>query len=222
MADRHAKDDLFTALASVAKALGNGNRAEIVDVLAQGERSVEEIAHEIDESMANTSHHLQLLHRSGLVRTRRAGTRVIYRLAGDRVGELWSALRDVAADHVAEVGVFAAAYLGDRAGVEQLSAEELDQSLSEGRIVVLDVRPSQEFEAGHIDGAYSAPVSELPDLVEHLPDAAEFVVYCRGPYCAYADEAIELLRTRGFVARRLDTGFPEWRRAGLPVAVSAQ
>jgi rhodanese-related sulfurtransferase/DNA-binding transcriptional ArsR family regulator len=222
MADRHAKDDLFTALASVAKALGNGHRAEIVDVLAQGERSVEEIAHEIDESMANTSHHLQLLHRSGLVRTRRAGTRVIYRLAGDRVGELWSALRDVAADHVAEVGVFAAAYLGDRAGVEQLSAEELDQRLSEGRIVVLDVRPSQEFEAGHIDGAYSAPVSELPHLVERLPDAAEFVVYCRGPYCAYADEAIELLRTRGFVARRLDTGFPEWRRAGLPVAVSAQ
>jgi rhodanese-related sulfurtransferase/DNA-binding HxlR family transcriptional regulator len=220
MADRYAKDELFRALASVAKALGNGHRAEIVDVLAQGERPVDEIAHEIDESMANTSHHLQLLHRSGLVRYRRVGTHVIYRLASDRVGELWAAIRDVAAEHVAEVDMLAAAYLGDRAGIEQLSSEELDQRISEGQIVVLDVRPSREFEAGHIDGAHSAPVSELPDLLERLPDAAEFVVYCRGPFCAYADEAIELLRARGFVARRLDTGFPEWRRAGLPVAVS--
>ena len=222
MADRYAKDALFTALASVAKALGNGHRAEIVDVLAQGERSVEEIAHEIDESMANTSHHLQLLSRAGLVRFRREGTRVIYRLASERVGELWSALRDVAAEHVAEVEVLAAVYLGDRAGVEQLSTEELDERLSDGRVVVLDVRPSREFEAGHIDGARSAPVSELPDLLDHLPAMAEFVVYCRGPFCVYADQAVQLLQARGFIARRLDSGFPEWRRAGLPVAASAR
>ena len=222
MADRYAKDALFTALASVAKALGNGHRAEIVDVLAQGERSVEEIAREIDQSVANTSHHLQLLSRAGLVRFRRKGTRVIYGLASERVGELWSALRDVATEHVAEVEVLAAAYLGDRAGVEQLSAEELDERLSDGRVVVLDVRPSREFEAGHIDGARSAPVSELPDLLDRLPAAAEFVVYCRGPYCVYADQAVQLLQARGFIARRLDSGFPEWRRAGLPVAASAR
>jgi rhodanese-related sulfurtransferase/DNA-binding HxlR family transcriptional regulator len=222
MADRYAKDALFTALASVAKALGNGRRAEIVDVLAQGERSVEEIAYEIDQTMANTSQHLQLLSRTGLVRSRREGTRVIYRLAGEHVGELWSALRDVAAEHVAEVEVLAAVYLGDRAGVEQLLAEDLDKRLSDGRVVVLDVRPSREFEAGHIDGARSAPVSELPDLLDHLPDTAEFVVYCRGPYCVYADQAVQLLQARGFTARRLDSGFPEWRRAGLPVAASAR
>jgi rhodanese-related sulfurtransferase len=222
VADRYAKDALFTALASVAKALGNGHRAEIVDVLAQGQRSVEEIAREIGQSVANTSHHLQLLSGAGLLRSRREGTRVIYGLVSERVGELWSALRDVAAEHVAEVEVLAAAYLGDRAGVEQLSAEELDERLSDGRVVVLDVRPSREFEAGHIDGARSAPVSELPELLDRLPDAAEFVVYCRGPYCVYADQAVQLLRARGFRARRLDSGFPEWRRSGRPVAASAR
>jgi rhodanese-related sulfurtransferase len=222
VADRYAKDALFTALASVAKALGNGHRAEIVDVLAQGQRSVEEIAREIGQSVANTSHHLQLLSGAGLLRSRREGTRVIYGLVSERVGELWSALRDVAAEHVAEVEVLAAAYLGDRAGVEQLSAEELDERLSDGRVVVLDVRPSREFEAGHIDGARSAPVSELPELLDRLPDAAEFVVYCRGRYCVYADQAVQLLRARGFIARRLDSGFPEWRRAGRPVAASAR
>jgi rhodanese-related sulfurtransferase/DNA-binding HxlR family transcriptional regulator len=222
VADRYAKDALFTSLASVAKALGNGHRAEIVDVLAQGERSVEEIANEIDQSIANTSHHLQLLSRAGLVRSRREGTRVIYRLTSERVGELWLALREVATEHVAEVEVLAAAYLGDRTGVEQLSAAELDGQLSDGRVVVLDVRPSREFDAGHIAGARSAPVSELPSLIDRLPDAAEFVVYCRGPYCIYADQAVQLLRARGFSASRLTSGFPEWRRAGLPVAASAR
>ena len=222
MADRYEKDALFTALASAAKALGNGHRAEIVDVLAQGERSVEELAHEIGQSVANTSHHLQLLSRAGLLRSRREGTRVIYRIASERVGELWSALRDVAAEHVAEVEVLAAAYLGDRAGVEELSAAEIAGRLSDRRVVVLDVRPSREYEAGHIAGARSAPVSELPDLLDLLPDTAEFVVYCRGPYCVYADQAVQLLRARGFSARRLSSGFPEWRRAGLPVAAFAR
>jgi rhodanese-related sulfurtransferase/DNA-binding transcriptional ArsR family regulator len=193
-----------------------------VDVLAQGERSVEEIAHEIDQSVANTSHHLQLLTHAGLLQSRREGTRVIYRLASERVGELWSALRDVAAEHVAEVEVLAAAYLGDRTGVEHLSAAELAGRLSDGRVVVLDVRPSREYEAGHIAGARSAPISELPDLLDRLPVPAEFVAYCRGPYCVYADHAVRLLQARGFSARRLSSGFPEWRRAGLPVAVLAR
>jgi rhodanese-related sulfurtransferase len=217
MASSSAKAALFDALASVAQALGSGRRAEIVDVLAQGERSVEEIANEISQSVANTSQHLQVLARSGLVRSRRDGTRIIYRLASERVGDLWAAVRDVAVRHVAEVGVLADEYLGERDGVEQLSAEELEQRLARDQVVVLDVRPEPEYRAGHIAGARSAPLPDLASLLPKLPRRREIVAYCRGPYCVYADDAVRLLRARGLKARRLDVGFPEWRRAGLPV-----
>src|SRR5919201_4646806 len=212
-----AKAALFDALASVAQALGSGRRAEIVDVLAQGERSVDELAGEISQSVANTSQHLQMLARAGLVRSRREGTRIIYRLASDRVAELWAAVRDVAVRHVAEVSVLADEYLGERDGVEQLSAEELQQRLERGNVVVLDVRPNAEFRSGHIAGALSAPLERLENRATALPQRREIVAYCRGPYCVYADDAVRLLRDRGFKARRLDVGFPEWRRAGLPV-----
>jgi rhodanese-related sulfurtransferase/DNA-binding HxlR family transcriptional regulator len=212
-----AKAALFDALASVAQGLGSGRRAEIVDVLAQGERSVEELAAEISQSVANTSQHLRVLARAGLVRTRREGTRVIYRLASERVGDLWAAVRDVAVRHVAEVSVLAEEYLGERDGVEQLSAAELEQRLASGQVVVLDVRPEPEYRAGHIAGARSAPMSSLEGLAPRLPRRREIVAYCRGPYCVYADDAVRLLRARGLKARRLDVGFPEWRRAGLPV-----
>ncbi len=218
MATRTAKDALFGAFASVAKALGNGHRAEIVDVLAQGERSVEELANEIGQSVANTSHHLRLLADSGLLMTRRDGTRIYYRLASERVGELWAALRDVAVEHVAEIEVLADAYLGTRDGVEQITAAELAERLARGRVVVLDVRPPDEYAAGHIAGARSAPFDELPDLIGTLPRSREVVAYCRGPYCVYADDAVRLLQSRGLRARRLDTGFPEWRRERLPTA----
>jgi rhodanese-related sulfurtransferase/DNA-binding HxlR family transcriptional regulator len=221
MAIGSAKAALFDALASVAQALGSGRRAEIVDLLAQGERSVEEIANEIDQSVANTSQHLQVLARSGLVRSRREGTRVFYRLASDRVGELWVAVRDVAVRHVAEVGVFADEYLGERDGVEQLSAEELARRLARDQVVLLDVRPEPEYRAGHIAGARSAPLAELPSLLPKLPRRREIVAYCRGPYCVYADDAVRLLRERGLKARRLDVGFPEWRRAGLPIETTS-
>jgi rhodanese-related sulfurtransferase len=214
---RRTKVALFDALASVAQALGNGRRAEIVDLLAQGERSVEDIASEISQSVANTSQHLQVLARTGLVRTRREGTRVFYRLASDRVSDLWAAARDVAARHVAEVSVLAEEYLGERDEIEQLSADELEQRLALGEVVVLDVRPEREFRAGHISGARSAPLPALEALVSKLPRRREIVAYCRGPYCVYADDAVRLLRARGLKARRLDVGFPEWRRAGLPV-----
>jgi rhodanese-related sulfurtransferase/DNA-binding transcriptional ArsR family regulator len=216
-----AKATLFDALASVAQALGSGRRAEIVDLLAQGERSVEEIASEISQSVANTSQHLQVLARAGLVRTRREGTRVFYRLASDRVGDLWAAVREVAVRHVAEVTVLADEYLGERDGVEQLSAVELAQRLERGDVVVLDVRPEPEYRAGHIPGARSAPLPELEALVSRLPRRAEIVAYCRGPYCVYADDAVRLLRQRGLKARRLDVGLPEWRRAGLPVEIAS-
>ena len=221
MASGSAKAALFDALASVAQTLGSGRRAEIVDLLAQAERSVEEIAHEIDQSVANTSQHLQVLARSGLVRSRRDGTRIFYRLASDRVGELWAAVRDVAVRHVAEVGVLADDYLGERDGVEQLSAEELARRLARDQVVLLDVRPEPEYRAGHIAGARSAPLPELPSLLPDLPRRREIVAYCRGPYCVYADDAVRLLRARGLKARRLDVGFPEWRRAGLPVEMAS-
>jgi rhodanese-related sulfurtransferase len=221
MASASAKAAMFDALASVAQALGSGRRAEIVDLLAQGERSVEEIAHEIDQTVANTSQHLQVLSRSGLVRSRREGTRIFYRLASDRVGELWTAVRDVAVRHVAEVGILADEYLGARDGVEQLSAEELEQRLARDQVVLLDVRPEPEYRAGHIAGARSAPLAELPTLLPKLPRRREIVAYCRGPYCVYADDAVRLLRQRGWKARRLDVGFPEWRRTGLPIEITS-
>jgi rhodanese-related sulfurtransferase/DNA-binding HxlR family transcriptional regulator len=216
-----AKGALFDALASVAQALGSGRRAEIVDVLAQGERSVDELAQEISQSVANTSQHLQVLARAGLVRSRREGTRIIYRLASDRVAELWAAVRDVAVRHVAEVSVLADEYLGGRDAVEQLSAQELAQRLERGDVVLLDVRPEVEFRAGHIAGARSAPLPVLDELATTLPKRREVVAYCRGPYCVYADDAVRLLRARGLKARRLDVGYPEWRRAGRPVEIAS-
>ncbi len=221
MASGSAKVALFDAQASVAQALGSGRRAEIVDLLAQGERSVEEIATEISQSVANTSQHLQVLARAGLVRSRREGTRVFYRLTSERVAELWTAVRDVAVRHVAEVGVLADEYLGARDEVEQLSAEELEQRLARDQVVLLDVRPEPEYRAGHIAGARSAPVDELPSLLAKLPRRREIVAYCRGPYCVYADDAVRLLLARGLKARRLDVGFPEWRRAGRPVELAS-
>ena len=221
MASGAAKVALFDALASVAQALGSGRRAEIVDILDQGERSVEDLAGEISQSVANTSQHLRVLARAGLVRTRREGNRVFYRLADDRVGELWAAVRDVAVRHVAEVSVLADEYLGERDGVEQVSAAELEQRLARGEVVVLDVRPEPEFRAGHIGGARSAPLPAIGLLAPKLPRRREIVAYCRGPYCVYADDAVRLLRARGLKARRLDVGFPEWRRAGLPVETAS-
>ena len=217
MASGVAKAALFDALASVAQAFGSGRRAEIVDVLAQGERSVDELAGEISQSVANTSQHLQVLARAGLVRSRREGTRVFYRLASERVSDLWAAVRDVAVRHVAEVSVLAEEYLGERDGVEQLSSTELEERLARGDVVVLDVRPEPEYRAGHIVGARSAPLPVLDSLAGKLPRRREIVAYCRGPYCVYADDAVRLLRERGLKARRLDVGYPEWQRAGLPV-----
>jgi rhodanese-related sulfurtransferase len=221
MADRAAKDALYDAFAEVAKALASGRRAEIADLLAQGERPVEEIAGEIGQSVANTSHHLRAMARAGLVATRRDGTRIFYRLAGERVGELWAALRDVAAEHVAGLDHLARAYLGERDGIEVVGRAELAARLERGEVVVLDVRPAAEFEAGHIRGARPAPIGELRRHLRALPPGAEVVAYCRGPYCVYADEAVRELARLGFRARRLIDGFPEWKQAGLPVAPAA-
>lgn len=219
MGERAAKDALFQGLAEVAKALASGRRAEIVDLLAQGERSVEEVAAELGQSVANTSHHLRAMARAGLLTTRRQGTRVYYALASDRVAELWAAMRDVAVDHVAGIERLAAAYLGHRDGVEVIGREELAARLDRDEVVVLDVRPGAEYTAGHIAGARSVPVAELRRHLRALPKTTEVVAYCRGPFCVYADDAVRELDRKGFRARRLVDGFPEWKRAGLPVAV---
>jgi rhodanese-related sulfurtransferase len=218
MGERAAKDALFDGFALVGKALGSGRRAELVDVLAQGERSVEELAGEIGQSVANTSQHLQQLLRAGLVRTRRDGTRVFYALASDRVRELWLLLREVAADHVAELNRLAEAYLGDRAALQSISQSELRDRLRSGDVVVLDVRPAPEYAAGHIAGARSLPLADLARRLKDLPKDSEVVAYCRGPYCVYADDAVRLLSRRGYQARRLEDGYPEWSQAGLPTA----
>jgi len=217
MGDRAAKDALFDSLAGVAKALGNGRRAEIIDVLAQGERSVEAVAGELGQSVANTSQHLQQLLRTGLVRTRRDGTRIYYSLAGPRVARLWAAVREVAAEHVAELDELATAYLGDRSRLDAVTREELARRLRDGDVVVLDVRPEPEFAAGHISGAVSLPIGELTRRLRDLPRDRVVVAYCRGPYCVYADDAVRALRRRGYRAARLEDGYPEWAHAGLPV-----
>lgn len=219
MGDRVAKDALFDALAEAAKALASGRRAEIVDLLGQGERPVDEISEEIGQTVANTSHHLRAMARAGLLSTRRDGTRIYYALAGERVEALWAALRDVAGEHVAGIERLAEAYLGDRDCLEAIGRKELAARLRRGDLVVLDVRPAQEFRAGHIAGARSVPVGELRRNLRALPKNVEVVAYCRGPYCVYADDAVRELNRRGYRAQRLEDGYPEWKQAGLPVAV---
>lgn len=218
MGDRGAKDALFEGFALVGKALGSGRRAELVDVLAQGERSVEELATEIGQSVANTSQHLQQMLRAGLVTTRREGTRIYYALASDDVIRLWQRLRQVAAAHVTELDGLARAYLGDRDRLESITQSELRGRLRAGDVVVLDVRPAAEYAAGHIRGARSVPLADLTRRLRELPKDNEVVAYCRGPYCVYADDAVRVLQRRGYRARRLEDGYPEWAQAGLPTA----
>jgi rhodanese-related sulfurtransferase len=218
MSDRAAKVSLFDGFARAAKALSSGRRLELLDVLANGERTVEALAGQVDLSVANTSQHLQVLRRAGLVITRREGTSVHYRLAGPEVLELWRSLRTLAATRLAEVERLAAAYLGARDELEPVTREELARRLEVGDdLVVLDVRPAAEHAAGHLPGAVSIPVGELRRRLAELPRDREIVAYCRGPYCAFAHEAIELLRQEGFSARRLEDGLPEWQAAGLAV-----
>ncbi len=217
-----AKAALFDALAEVAGALAAGRRAEIVDVLAQGERPVEEVAAEIGQSVANTSHHLRTLARAGLVRSRREGTRIYYRLSGPEVEDLWAALRRVAGVVRTDLDRLSQAYLGDTEDLEVLDREELLARLARGEVTVLDVRPAVEYQAGHVPGSYSVPLAELASRIAELPEGVPVVAYCRGPYCVYAPEAVRLLTARGVPAARLEEGFPEWRRAGLPVALGAE
>lgn len=210
---RPAKDALFEALTTVARALSSGRRAEIVELLAQGARSVDEIATQIDQSVANTSHHLRTLAHGGLVATHREGTRVIYRLADPKVFELWYLMRAVASDRVADLERIAGDYLGDRSRLETVTRRQLTQMLESGQAVVVDVRPEEEYHAGHIPGAISIPIDQLDQRLAELPTTTHIVAYCRGPYCVYADQAVRRLDATGHTAHRLEEGYPEWERS---------
>jgi rhodanese-related sulfurtransferase len=218
---RQKKDALFDAFAGVAKALASGRRAEILDVLAQGPRSVEEIATEIDQSVANTSRHLRLMAQAGILRSDRRGTQIFYRHSSDRVRALWRELCELAAEQSAEVERLAEAYLGQRDELEPVPRAELARRLKRGNVVVIDVRPEAEYANGHIKGARNVPHDELARRLKELPKDVEIVAYCRGPYCVMADEAVRMLRAKGFHANRLQDGFPEWADAGRPVAKGA-
>jgi rhodanese-related sulfurtransferase len=219
---REFKDRLFEQFARVGKALASPKRLEIVDLLAQGERTVEEIARETEMSVASASQHLQVLKGARMVEGRRVGLYMHYRLADQDVFRMWQAVRALAESRLAEVEGVVEAYLENRDALEAVDATELMERLSNGNVVVLDVRPKAEYRAGHIPGALSVPVDTLEAALQTLPGDREIVAYCRGPYCVFSDEAVAVLRSHGYRARRLRQGLPDWRAAGYPIESEMQ
>ena len=216
-AKRDFKDRLYGEFARIGKAIASPHRLEILELLAQGERTVESIGAETGLSVANTSRHLQQLRQAQLVLARREGLFVHYRLSGPEVVGLVLALRLTAEQHLAEIDRVVADFFGDRNGFEPVAPDELARRMTNGEVVVLDVRPEQEFAAGHIAGARCMPVSDMSNRLDELPSDKEYIAYCRGPYCVYADEAVAMLRANGRTAQRLTEGYPEWWLAGRPV-----
>lgn len=222
MEGREAKDKLYDQFARTGKAVANPRRIELLELLAQGEHTVEALTHATGMGMTNTSAHLQVLRGTGLVEGRKEGTQVHYRLAGDEVAAFIVALRDLARARLAEVDRVVRDYFIARDGLEPLTRTELVERAGRGEVVILDVRPATEFAAGHIPGALSVPLHQLDAALARLPKRRQVVAYCRGPYCVLAPQAVERLRARGFKARRLEDGMPEWRLAGLPVATGME
>lgn len=221
MSSSNPKRALFAQFAMVAKAIGHEHRLELLEQLAQGERGVEALADRTGLSVANASHHLQQLRRGGLVRARRDGKFVLYRLSDGTVLDLVAALRQIAERQIAEVDRVVAAYFRDRDSLEALSHADLMQRMDDGLVTVLDVRPEDEYALGHVAGAISVPLDKLKRRLKTLDRKREIVAYCRGAYCVLAFEAVALLRANGFKVRRLEDGFPEWKAAGLPVEEAA-
>ena len=219
-ASSHFKHDLFSQFARVGKILSNGNRLELLEFLAQGERSVEELAKLTGLSIANTSQHLQQLRQAGLALTHKEGLKVYYRLSGDDVIDLLTALRAVAERHLADVERLITTYLTVKDDLEPIPREELLARAEDGLITVIDVRPPQEYAAGHVPGAINIPLAELEAHLNDFDPSQEIVAYCRGPHCVLAFDAVATLRKNGMRARRLEDGYPEWKRAGLPIEQS--
>jgi rhodanese-related sulfurtransferase len=216
MGDRDAKNALFDQFARVGKALGSGKRLELLDLLAQGERTVDSLARAAELGVTTASAHLQTLKQANLVATRRDGTKIYYRIAGGDVAALYALMRSVASEHLPDVEAARTAYLG--AGTEEVTREELLDRVRAGHATVIDVRPVEEYAAGHIPGAVSIPLEELPERLAELPADQEIVAYCRGAYCVLAHDAVRLLTAQGRAARRLADGMLEWRLSDLPVA----
>jgi rhodanese-related sulfurtransferase/DNA-binding transcriptional ArsR family regulator len=216
-AHREFKDRLYGQFARIGKALASPHRLELLELLAQGERTVDSLAGEMGLSLANASQHLQALRQASLVESRKQGLYVYYRLAGPAVWEVSTAIRTVAEHQLADLDRLVRDHFGDRANAEPVRMQDLLKRARAHEVVVLDTRPVNEYVAGHIAGAISVPVGELQRRLRQLPNNKEYVAYCRGPYCVYADRAVEILRSKGRRARRLLEGFPEWRAAGLPV-----
>ena len=214
---RHFKNRVYGQFARLGKALASPQRLELLDLLAQSERTVESLAVEVDSSTANTSQHLQALRRAGLVDTRKDGLFVYYRLADPGVVELCAALRIVAEKRYADLDRIVRDQFGDRSEPEPVQMDELLRRARHGEVVILDTRPAREYAAGHIAGAVSIPIDELHRRLRNLPKSKSYVAYCRGPYCVYADQAVAQLRKAGRRAHRLAGGFPDWKSAGLPV-----
>ncbi|HEV8245005.1 MAG TPA: metalloregulator ArsR/SmtB family transcription factor [Polyangiaceae bacterium] len=216
------KDRLYGELARVSRAVANPHRLELVELLAQAERTVESLAAETGISIASASQHLQALRRGGLVESRKEGLFVHYRLAHATVFELSRAIRVVAEHRLAELERIVRDHFGDRSSPQPVGMQELLERARSGRVIIVDTRPAGEFAAGHIAGAISIPIDELQERLAKLPKRSEYVAYCRGPYCAYADRAVELLHSSGRRARRLAEGFPEWKASGLPIELGPQ
>jgi rhodanese-related sulfurtransferase len=214
---RAFKDQLFEQFARIGKALANPHRLELLDLLAQGERNVEDLAREAGMSVASTSQHLQALRAARFVEVRREGLYAYYRLADERVFGVWQALRDLGEARLAEIDQLVRTYCENRDALEAIDAEELLARLHDEGVLVLDVRPEVEYRAGHIPGARSVPLERLEEHLKHLPKDLEVIAYCRGPYCVFSDEAVALLRSRGYRAYRFAQGLPDWRAAGMPV-----
>ena len=217
MEKRTFKNRIYQELARIVKALSNPHRLEILELLAQGDFSVAEIAEQTDISGANASQHLQVLKQAQLVDTRRDGNHVFYRLAGQSVYKAWKALRDLGIERVAEIERVIRQFRESHKSIETLSSAELAKKMQQEGVIVIDVRSEQEFNEGHISGALNIPVDDLQNKINKLPENQEIVAYCRGPFCVFADEAVELLCKKGFNAKRLDEGFPEWMLDELPV-----
>ncbi len=222
MSSDSPKRMLFEHFAATAKALGSGHRLELLEHLAQGERSVEALARLSGLSIANASQHLHHLRRAGIVASRRNGKHILYRVADEAVVTLLGSLRRIAERNVAEVEKLIAIHFRTRDDLEPVSREELMRRMRRGVVTVLDVRPSEEFAAGHLPGAINVPLKELSRRISELPRSREIVAYCRGPYCVLSYEAVAALRKRGRRALRLEDGWPEWKAAGLPVEVSSR
>jgi rhodanese-related sulfurtransferase len=219
MEKREFKDRVFLELAKVSTALGNAKRLEIIDLLAQGEKTVERIALETGTSIANTSKHLQVLKAGNIVEIKRSKNFIIYKLSSDKVAQIWSLLRDFGTERIAEVDKVVRDFRKGKVDLESVTIDQLIERLETDEVVLLDVRPEEEYKSGHIANALSIPIEQLASRLQELPRNKEIIAYCRGPFCVFADDATEFLLSHNYKSKRLKEGYPDWKLKGLPIEI---